>query len=74
MTDSSFAVGDRVRMVASTRVAQAGEEGRIFRVDCAENGRVVALDILIDGDPATTRGTTVFPHEVEVVARSSGTQ
>lgn len=60
-------MGDIVRMTVSTTAAREGEEGRVLSIRRDENDVVVAMDIFIDGEPARTRGTTVFAYEVERV-------
>lgn len=63
-----FEVGGRVRLRCDCAGSQAGEEGKIIKVKRDERGEVVSLDIMIDANPQTTRGTTVYPREIEPIA------
>lgn len=65
MDQHEYEVGDRVRLRCDCAGSRAGEEGRIIQVKRDERGTIVSLDILIDANPHTTRGTTVYPREVE---------
>lgn len=62
-----YLIGSRVRLTCHCAGSQVGEEARIIEVKRDAQGNVVALDILFDTLPETTRGTTVYPREIEVI-------
>jgi hypothetical protein len=67
MDTCTFTTGDRVRLTCSVPSAHAGDEATIQQVVQDTDGTIKVLVVLIDNDPATTHGTTVFPNEVEKV-------
>lgn len=70
MTDANdYQVGDCVRLTRDLPAARAGTEGVVRRV-VRDGQRVTALTILVGDDLASTYGTSVFPHEVEMVRRA----
>jgi hypothetical protein len=60
-----------VRVVCDCPGAQAGDEAKVVAVQCADLESEEVLTILIDHDPATTHGTVVYAHEVELVPPES---
>lgn len=60
-----YTSGDRVRLACDCLGGYAGEEGRVVAVKRDREGAIVSLTVLFDGDPRRTRGTSLYPHEVE---------
>jgi hypothetical protein len=61
----AYHVGDRVQLTEPCAGGYVGEPARVLQVKHDTQGNVLALDILLDACNATTRGTTVYLHEVE---------
>ena len=70
MDSFQFEEGDRIRVTQSSGGAKAGDVGRILKIKRGEQDEIVSLDILIDGDGHRTRGTSVYPREVELLSDS----
>lgn len=64
-----YEVGDRVRLTCPYAGAHVGEEAKVVRVKRDGQGNVLSLDILLDERSEATRGTTVYPREIELVRR-----
>jgi hypothetical protein len=70
MTDvCDYQVGDCVRLTRDLPAARAGTEGVVQRV-VRDGEQITALTILVAADSASTYGTSVFLHEVEMVRRA----
>jgi hypothetical protein len=67
MEQPSYNEGDRVRIVQANPSTSVGETGVIFKVKRDASGTIIALDIMLDDEPKTKRGTTVYPREVELM-------
>jgi hypothetical protein len=65
-----YHTGDRIRLTCSTPGAHVGDEAKVVEVIQNPDGTVKSLVILVDTNPTTTHGTTVFPHEVTKVVPS----
>lgn len=61
---ADFQVGERVKVVVNLPMARAGEHGRITALHHDTTDCLRSLTVLIDHDPATTRGITVLPREI----------
>ena len=66
-TQPTYTEGDRVRLVCDCPGARAGDEGTVVAVKHSESTSAEALTVLINHDPATAHGVTVYEHEVEPV-------
>lgn len=60
-----YNVGDRVQLTEPCAGGYVGEPARVLQVKRDAQGNVLTLDILLDACNETTRGTTVYLHEVE---------
>lgn len=65
----AFQVGDRVKVVVDLPMARAGEQGRITAIHYDADNCPRSLTVLIDHDPATTRGITVLPREIAAMEK-----
>jgi hypothetical protein len=70
MDTHAYHIGDRIRLTCPIPSGHAGDEAKVVQVIQNPDGSVKSLIILIDNDPATIHGTTVFPHEVAKVTNS----
>lgn len=62
---NEYRIGDRVRLTDQCTGGYVGEPAKVVQVKHDAQGNVLSLDILLDECNATTRGTTVYLHEVE---------
>lgn len=60
-----YEVGDHIRLTCPFAGGYVGEIGEIVHVRRDDQGNVLSLDILFTEQVARTRGTTVYPREVE---------
>ncbi|NTU84328.1 MAG: hypothetical protein HGA45_34030 [Chloroflexales bacterium] len=66
-----YHVGERVRLTCPYAGGQVGEQGDIVQVKRDAEGHVLSLDIVFHERAETTRGTTVYPREVEPLGSSA---
>lgn len=62
-----YEIGSRVRLTCDCAGSRSGEEGKIVQIKRDEQGNIISMDILLDRQPETTCGTTVYLREVEPV-------
>jgi hypothetical protein len=62
---NEYQIGDRVRLTDQCAAGYGGEPAKVVQVKRDEQGNVLSLDNLLDESNETTRGTTVYPGEVE---------
>ncbi len=68
MTDiAALHEGVRVRILYGSVTTQPGNEATITKVLCNGDGSIKASVVLVQGAPAKIHGTTVLPHEIELV-------
>lgn len=63
---NDYRIGDRVRLTDQCAGGYAGEPAKVIQIKRDAQGNVLSLDILLDEYNETTRGTTVYLHEVEL--------
>jgi hypothetical protein len=65
--ECDYRLGDRVRLTCPYAGGSVGEEAQVIHVKRNDRGDVLSLDILFVEQAERTRGTTVYPREVEPV-------
>ena len=63
--------GDRVRVIKESPGAPVGTEATVVAVHRNETNTIISLTLLIMTTPAQTHGTSVYPHEIELIAPAS---
>jgi hypothetical protein len=61
-----YHIGDRVRLTDQCAGGYAGEPAKVIQIKRDALGNLLSLDILLDERNETTRGTTVYLHEIEL--------
>ena len=67
----TYTKGERVRLVCDCPGARAGDAGDVVAVHQSEVQAVEVVDVLINHDPQTIHGVSVYPHEIEPVTSES---